>query len=288
MNETVVVLGNGFDMDMGWKTSYKDFLTSDTFSIMGQPRYSLKYTDALWNRMGANWYDLEGFMRVCVENAIEDELDELNLFWQICRDKICYYLTLKDDRWQQRFETDKKSCAYVFLKNIKKADVFSFNYTLPYRITLLPERKIVYVHGALKDDLSWTKIKLGIDMNVKNKLARSEKLKPYLKAYGSDKKNLLLKAVKSAENIVFFGHSMSITDSDYFLPLLSNIIDGTLPDKSLYFITKNEETMQGVKDNMLSYGIDYDKLIFSTKECSCILTTNGVVNNDFQKLLEKV
>lgn len=39
MSNTIVILGNGFDLDLNWKTSYKDFLTSDKFSIMGKPRY---------------------------------------------------------------------------------------------------------------------------------------------------------------------------------------------------------------------------------------------------------
>ena len=285
MNNTIVILGNGFDIDLGWKTSYKDFLTSDKFSIMGKPRYVMKYTNKLFQRMGDNWYDLEGFMRECIEKATEEELDVLNDFWNICRDKIYDYLTPKGDKQQQIFKTNTNSCAYLFLQKISDAKVFSFNYTLPYVLTQLPEHEIVYMHGALEDGFSWSDIKLGIDLHVKNKLAWTDKLKPYLKAYGNDKKDALMAAVKNAENIVIYGHSMSITDSDYFEPMFSNIIDAAMSRKNIFFITKNTFSMQCLKDNLSSYGIDYDKLFFASNECKCVFTDNGISNTDYQGII---
>ena len=245
MSNTIVILGNGFDLDLNWKTSYKDFLTSDKFSIMGKPRYVMKYTNELFQRMGDNWYDLEGFMRECVEKATEEELDILNYFWNVCRNKIYDYLTPKDEKQRQIFKTNTNSCAYLFLQKISDAKVFSFNYTLPYVLTHLPEHEIVYMHGALEHGLSWSGIKLGIDLHVKNKLAWTDKLKPYLKAYGSDKKDELIMAAKKANSIIIFGHSLGITDSDYFEPIFSSIIDGSLSKKNIFFITKNDKLHKG-------------------------------------------
>lgn len=285
MSNTIVILGNGFDLDLGWKTSYKDFLTSNKFSIMGEPRYVMKYTKQLFRRMGNNWYDLEGFMRDCIEKATEEELDALNDFWNICRDKIYDYLTPQRDEQQQIFNTNLKSCAYIFLRKITDAKVFSFNYTLPYSLTHLPEHEITYMHGALEHGLSWAGIKLGIDLHIKNKLAWTDKLKPYLKAYGSDKKDALLSAIKDADSIILFGHSMGITDSDYFEPIFSNIIDGSLSEKAIFFITKNAFTMQSIKDNLSSYGIDFDKLLLAASNCKCIYTDNGTNSLDFQEVI---
>lgn len=285
MSNTIVILGNGFDLNLNWKTSYKDFLTSDKFSIMGKPRYVMKYTNELFQRMGDNWYDLEGFMRECVEKATEEELDILNYFWNVCRNKIYDYLTPKDEKQRQIFKTNTNSCAYLFLQKISDAKVFSFNYTLPYVLTHLPEHEIVYMHGALEHGLSWSGIKLGIDLHVKNKLAWTDKLKPYLKAYGSDKKDELVMAAKKANSIIIFGHSLGITDSDYFEPIFSSIIDGSLPKKNIFFITKNAVAMQCIKDNLLSYGIDYNKLLLNTNECKGVYTDNGKDNLDFQKLI---
>lgn len=288
MSNTIVILGNGFDLDLNWKTSYKDFLTSDKFSIMGKPRYVMKYTNELFQRMGDNWYDLEGFMRECVEKATEEELDILNYFWNVCRNKIYDYLTPKDEKQRQIFKTNTNSCAYLFLQKISDAKVFSFNYTLPYVLTHLPEHEIVYMHGALEHGLSWSGIKLGIDLHVKNKLAWTDKLKPYLKAYGSDKKDELVMAAKKANSIIIFGHSLGITDSDYFEPIFTNIIDGHLSKKDIFFITKNAFTMQGIKDKMSEYGIDYNKLLFAANKCKNIYTENGVDNVDFQEVIKFV
>ena len=106
----------------------RTLLTSDKFSIMGKPRYVMKYTNELFQRMGDNWYDLEGFMRECVEKATEEELDILNYFWNVCRNKIYDYLTPKDEKQRQIFKTNTNSCAYLFLQKISDAKVFSFNY----------------------------------------------------------------------------------------------------------------------------------------------------------------
>lgn len=163
--------------------------------------------------------------------------------------------------------------------------MFSFNYTLPYSLTHLPEHEITYMHGALEHGLSWAGIKLGIDLHIKNKLAWTDKLKPYLKAYGSDKKDALLSAIKDADSIILFGHSMGITDSDYFEPIFSNIIDGSLSEKAIFFITKNAFTMQSIKDNLSSYGIDFDKLLLAASNCRCIYTDNGTNSLDFQEVI---
>lgn len=288
MNKTVIVLGNGFDLDLGWKTSYKDFLTSDKFSVNGEPRYLMKYTIELFHKMGNNWNDLEGFMRECVENATNEDINDLNYFWNICRDKIYDYLTPKGKKFQQIFSTNKDSCAFLLLKSISDAKIFSFNYTLPYEVTHLPEHEITYMHGALQDGLSWANIKLGVDLHVKNKLAWTDELKPYLKACGSDKKDELMVAMKYADRIVIYGHSMGITDSDYFEPIFSNIINGTLPNKSIFFVTKNEISMQCIKDNMFGYGVDYNKLVFNTDECKNIYTDKGTNSLDFQNVITLV
>ena len=283
--DTLIILGNGFDINIGWKTSYKDFLTSEKFSVNGGPRYCMQYTNMLFERMYENWYDLEGFMRECVEGATEESLDSLNMFWQICRNKIYDYFTLKDDKWHNRFCTDKTSCAYLFLQKISKSSIFSFNYTNPYIMTQMLQHEITHMHGSLEDGLSWKDIKLGIDLHVKNKFAWNEKLLPYLKAYGSEKIDKLFESFKHADNIVIYGHSLGITDSDYFEPIFSNIIDGTMPNKSLFFVTKNSSTMQNIKDNLMSFGIDYNKLIIASKKCKSIYTCNGSNNSDFQELL---
>lgn len=284
MNNTLVILGNGFDLDMGWKTSYKDFLESEKFSVLGEPRYVMDYTKELFRRMGNNWYDLEGFMRECIENATEKEVDTLNDFWQICRNKIYDYLTNNGEI----FKTNNSSCAYLFLKKISDANVFSFNYTLPYKITHFPEREITYLHGALGHGLSWMEIKLGIDLHVKNKLAWNDKLKPYLKTYKSDKIDLFFAAMKKADRIIIYGHSLGITDSDYFEPIFEEIISGKLSNKSLYFITKNSHAMQCVKDNMSMYGIDYSKLNNASYECKNIYTDNGIDDITFRKVLDLI
>jgi hypothetical protein len=94
--------------------------------------------------------------------------------------------------------------------------------------------------------------------------------------------------MKKADRIIIYGHSLGITDSDYFEPIFEEIISGKLSIKSLYFIRKNSHAMQCVKDNMSMYGIDYSKLNLASYECKNIYTDNGVDDIAFRKVLDLI
>ena len=54
--QTLIILGNGFDLDLGWKTSYKDFFRAKQDSFY---RYNnLSYIKQMIE--GECWYNLEG------------------------------------------------------------------------------------------------------------------------------------------------------------------------------------------------------------------------------------
>lgn len=59
-NKLVLVLGNGFDLDLGLKTSYKDFCDSP-FCPSNYPAPIIKHLNQKWpdNKEAVRWYDLE-------------------------------------------------------------------------------------------------------------------------------------------------------------------------------------------------------------------------------------
>lgn len=60
--QTLIILGNGFDLDLGWKTSYKDFFQAkqDSFYLYNNLSYIKQMIE------GECWYNLEGYLRQCV------------------------------------------------------------------------------------------------------------------------------------------------------------------------------------------------------------------------------
>ena len=58
MSEKIVIIGNGFDLSLGLKTSYKDFIESDSFTLLLKKENSL--TIYLNGKQEINnWVDIE-------------------------------------------------------------------------------------------------------------------------------------------------------------------------------------------------------------------------------------
>lgn len=73
----VLILGNGFDLDLGLKTSYKDFWESD-FCPKRYPAPLIRHLNSKWidNLEAVRWYDLENELREYALNG--DKTDVIN------------------------------------------------------------------------------------------------------------------------------------------------------------------------------------------------------------------
>ena len=65
MKETLIILGNGFDLDLGWKTSYAEFYQAKKarFAEFNGMRYIQDMVQ------GEHWHDLEGYINLFKRNA---------------------------------------------------------------------------------------------------------------------------------------------------------------------------------------------------------------------------
>ena len=128
---------------------------------------------------------------------------------------------------------------------------------------------------------------MGIDKGV---LSENQYLSPsdisyILKSRENQIGDNLISKWKNYENIIIYGHSIGITDSDYFKPLFDSIISGTIIPQSIYIVTKDPESLEQIKENMLIYGIRYSQLL-----CSCditpVFTGNGSNHPLFNEMLQ--
>ena len=78
----VLILGNGFDLDLGLKTSYKDFWESE-FCPKDYPAPLIHHLNQCWpdNRDAVKWYDLENelmeyYKGIANPSAVEDLITE--------------------------------------------------------------------------------------------------------------------------------------------------------------------------------------------------------------------
>lgn len=290
--KSVIVLGNGFDIDLGLKTSFSEFINSYEFRSLSDIPLIVyirkKFEDE------PLWCDIEGTFRVFLSSPLEDsDKVDINLAWQsITRawEKYILNITRKD-----HVKINRNSCAYAFLSQIKSSDNwFSFNYTSPFYLSGLGDDYQHFVHNFYVPEelqpfngvqLIQKNLIIGVDSTFSESILGDEKLVPIIKKQNHFYNDVhLVESLFNADNIVIYGHSLGITDSDYFKPLFDGILSNELTSKNIYIVTYTEECFEKIKDNMKSYNIDYDSL--SRKATIIpIYTINGPKDNFFKALV---
>ena len=281
MKENVlVILGNGFDIDLGWKTSFVDICRSKVF-IDGMRHYQYDYLSELQDK--EYWCDLELYLRDMIINQHNNPNQEPLKFWLTSFWKTYEYLyPSKADL--NTYVTNKKSCAFRFLNHISKARIISFNYTNPFSFLGLKEHEILHIHGDLENANTIT---LGVDKTIEDYVQNIEDYSRLLKTYNNDNVERFISAVKESATIIIYGHSLGITDSDYFKPMFELLNTGNSP-KKLFLITKNGVGWQQMKKNMLSYGIDFSKIICTNNSIEIIYTKDDASDSKFNELLKLI
>lgn len=245
---------------------------------------------------GKYWYDLEGYIRKCVLGLSAENMNILHDFWWINEQAFIFdYILDRDNDYHVYDNPNKKSCAYILLASISSdVPIVSFNYTDPFdKFHLYHDKdRFIRIHGE-SGNLDETKRPiLGIDSKVKGKIApeifENEHIKDLIKVFRHDRKEILIQYLKSCDNIVFFGHSLSIVDSDYFDTFFKLICENTIVKKNIYILTKDQKSLNTIKDAMSEYGIDFDMLSLSKSEIIPIYTEKGINNSIFLKMLETI
>lgn len=297
----VIVLGNGFDLDLGWNTSYKSFYDK-------HKGWGIHKTDEddlfqyVIKKVPGNWFDFERTLHEYALYRAEKPYPEKEAY-KIDRD-IQDYNTFKDQL--ARFITEgsklpvkENSHAYRLLEayvGAKKRNtaipntlfsikLFSYNYTplLSVIRRIEPSMKIGYipVHGMVERN----NIIFGFhdDQNIPKEYRSIQKSMD--ENYKSS--NIVTESLK-ADYLIFFGLSLGYIDGVYFKNLfeqISNLTNPQMINKHLFFITKNAQTMEDCKNNLLDMGINL-QLLYNSNEVQFIYTdekegqkTEGVFSN---------
>ncbi|MEL5895035.1 AbiH family protein [Bacteroides sp. GD17] len=217
----VLVLGNGFDLDLGLKTKYGDFMGSTFFK--SSPDYLMDTSPVsggvnlfkfLEKRLSSDkWIDLEHELATLAlvrtkrgpNASFVEEMTFLALHKALCS----YLKEIKYDN------INEDSVALTLLRILNQYDlweILSFNYTdlknLEHYVGEI-NVPVEYIHGSIKDD----SIILGFedDLEIDSSFCFMIKsFSPYYKSHNVREKLL------DANEIIFFGHSLGHTDYHYF------------------------------------------------------------------------
>lgn len=260
-----IILGNGFDLNLGFPTSYKDFIASTAFTsnlwsgmpfaygVGSHPSNLFRYIQSKAAE-DPRWTDIEKLLSEYSkkgEVSISTRRGSASVPNVSTQEIYGYYEQLKNSlrdyirsiKFQEK--ANRSSLAYSFLSAISgyngaDLSVLSFNYTLPEKIfpELNLKGKIVNIHGNIESDII-----LGINDSglYDSSYSYMVKTKDYVSQL-----SLVREKILEADELVIFGHSLGETDRDYFRD--------TLPffQKRVIIISKNGASKDEISNELMS------------------------------------
>ena len=269
-----IVLGNGFDLDLGLKTRYSDFMNSKEWGeIVKQYETSLlsevycncsliKYLiDA---KESANWFDLEEEIHKFVQLHVEDDekaISSIRCEFEDIRSALKKYLKIIVENLEvDNTKLSNKLFGEIFRLKIPTS-IINFNYTNyinskkfhPLALTYF-SYNFTYIHEALAgNDLI-----LGCDLQDNEPVNRQLSFM-YKYNMRSETNNVAYKLLE-ADEVIFFGHSINVMDFHNFKTFFKATTRILQPRTHLTIFTYDKESERCIKDNIQSQGISVTEL----------------------------
>lgn len=278
----LLILGNGFDLSLGRETRYSDFaksrfwpenLKSELFSYL-EEKANLE-----------RWFDLES---------------ELARYIQTVRKESSAYVTTRPGRAKQDRADFKEivEALIAYLKNVERKDVncdsiaakvfrlacwdsafskiYSFNYTdldkLSEKLNLAGVPIVEYVHGCLADDSAI----LGINDTEDTLEGLYDFMRKSFNPHYSS--HPVSYDLKTADEVVFFGHSLGDNDYHYFQSFFRHQCEENLaPEekRTITIFTKDENGRMNIMRTLHKMNDGKTSLLFQNNILNIFCTADG-------------
>ena len=214
MRKKVLIIGNGFDLDLGWNTSYGSFVASDYWPVK-KDSPSCPLENYLADRMQIDrWYDLEGAIKLYAAKTSysSGKADPRDApFFNELRVSLAEYLKQEENK-----DINAESLAVKVLKATIANGFFStytFNYTNLYKVaekaSIDSRFDFEYVHGNVER----SSIIIGVDDHTELRNGYGYLRKVFSEHYTS---HPIRYDLQECDEVVFFGHSLGDNDYPYF------------------------------------------------------------------------
>jgi hypothetical protein len=210
----ILIIGNGFDLNLGLKTSYTDFIKSEDFAqLLRNSSYLAR--DLQKHHDLKNWIDIENHLTKYSQNAsvkqiadsYQNEFNSLSIALKDYLKKIEYV------------NFNKNSYAYKLIESIINANflILDFNYTTTVKHILKElnvddkdiDERLIKVHGSIEERQIIFGVEDGASIKDEHVFLR--------KAFNLDFKGISIKRpLDTLTNLFVFGHSLGETDYMYF------------------------------------------------------------------------
>lgn len=275
MAEVAIIIGNGFDLDIGLPSRYSDFIRSkEWLDVLNYYRFYFEgdgYKDhsliaqLQMASLESQWFDIEEEIhkfviahRDCTDREIRDIKSEFDSI----KRGLTVYLRRVSSQLEHR--ADKRRLAYEFLFRMQECPLSKieiiFNYTIPDSFLEMPTYHEIgkgfftYVHGSLRNN----DIVLGCDLQQGEEVNRQLS---FMYKYNMLKQaNHVARNIMEAKEVIFFGHSVNEMDFGYFREYFKAASASPNPIRHLTFITYDDQSERSIKDNMRNQGISVTDL----------------------------
>lgn len=277
--KNVLIIGNGFDLDLGLPTKYSDFAgTKDywpkiegiwdrrtIFSIAEDKQYHALGLTLDNQRKSENWFDLEESLLnyaskevATLDRDLYSPKDDIKYYHEL-QSKLCDYLTYVQNNKKIRTSSTAVQVLKAVLDNGYFTNIFSFNYTdlnyLAKQMGIQKNIEYTHIHGKLSD----RSIILGV-----NEAQLNEEYDEFHKSTSEFyRSNNLAQALDEANEIVFYGFSFGLIDFDYFSDFFKSLTEGLIPEKNkkhISIFTKDVISQKSIVNKLRSYGVNQNKL----------------------------
>lgn len=222
----VLILGNGFDVDLGMRSRYSDFAKSNIWKDkIGNNAIMLSKNGLLREMVKAKeknaWFDIESIMMTYVRNMqkgnpvygysqAKDDEEEYHLICSCLKD----YLKEESKTFKAKKNNAAERAFEALITDGRFRKIYTFNYTDVKEITQYfgdsSRLEVIHMHGSLKSD---DDIILGIEGGD---IIPSQYKFMYKTSSLFYQSNNLYEDLMHANEVVFFGHSINGMDFDYF------------------------------------------------------------------------
>jgi len=252
------IIGNGFDLELGYNTSYGSFVDSIEFKGMcndGSSNELAKYIHHVFKKENHSlWVDLEEALGVYANEFSKEDEDEFIQSLNDLKFRLKNYL----QRQKSNKSNQESTRAFSFLKLIandlnknRKAVIVNFNYTnhvMNKLSSLFLDRQLdmtlinyIQPHGDLGSE-----IVLGVNEDFLKETGHKYSFikKGYSNSFNlSNWKNTFIEA----NSIRIFGHSLGVTDSDVFAPMFVHYLKTPTKEISIEIYDRPEAELEIMK-----------------------------------------
>ena len=269
MAKKLLIIGNGFDIDLGLRTRYSDFAKSKNWEKLMENTDSFD-RDLLRALNDAKekeaWFDIEKTMNDYVrairpEFLTTDFVDkDKNSFIEVTKALAKY---LKDEQESRTLENDHYAAQILrLIADIGGFEYYTFNYTSLGGIAnscgiKIDTSRITHVHGSLDND----SIILGVLTDPANQIHEqySFMYKDNSRFYSS---NNMYEDFEKANDIIFFGHSINGMDFPYFKDFFikqSGMV-GEYKRKHITIFTYDDDSNRQIRNSIRNAQVDLTQL----------------------------